>query len=160
MLIVKNYHSNYRWNSLIFSYQKIWSLSFKLATSSISIRTMCFYLDDSPTLSSVPRKKWVCLALHTALNSCFPKMKKCQEYGELATVKSFVCVLSINFGNLHGAMANVLDCSLKVVSSNFSYAITFTFGIISLEKVWTLLFPISHGLNCITAVLLQVLLWH
>ena len=45
--------TNYNWklNSLIFSIQEIWSPSFLLVTSLISIRTMYFNLDEIPTLS-------------------------------------------------------------------------------------------------------------
>ena len=50
ILTVKKCHQNYRWNSLIFSVQKIWRPSFLLATFSISIKT-CFYLGEFPTLT-------------------------------------------------------------------------------------------------------------
>ncbi len=63
MLTVKKYHYNCRWNSLIFSVQKIWSPSFLLATSLISIRNTCFHVDDTSTISPTLSILWVFLAL-------------------------------------------------------------------------------------------------
>ena len=46
ILTMKKYHYNCRWNSLIFSVQRVWSPSFLFATFSISIRSICFHLND------------------------------------------------------------------------------------------------------------------
>ena len=75
MLAVKKYHYNFRWDSLIFGVQKIWNLSFLLATTLIFIRTMCFHLDDFPILWPKPSKFCVHLALHATVNSCSPKWR-------------------------------------------------------------------------------------
>ena len=72
-LPVKKSNYSYRWNSLIFTGQKIWSPNFLFATSSISLKITCFYLDDTPNLSLSRCKKWEYLAPHTSLNSCSPK---------------------------------------------------------------------------------------
>ena len=45
-------------------------------------------------------------------------------------------------------------------NSNSSRAITFTFKLISLGKVWTPYLPTTYGLNNSTTVLLQAWLWH
>ena len=57
MLTVKKNLYDCKWNALIFNVQKIWSPSYFLVMSSISIRTIWFHLDD-------------CLMLHTGVNSC------------------------------------------------------------------------------------------
>ena len=51
-----------------------------------------------------------------------------------------------------------MDCGI-VLSSNSSRAITFTFGLIILGKVWTPN-PLSYGLNSTTAVLLEGWRWY
>ena len=53
----------------------------------------------------------------------------------------------------------MLDCCLKVSEFDSNYTIVFTFGLISLGKVWTPL-SLSYVLNSITAVLLLRWLWH
>ena len=70
MLTVNMYHYNCKCNSLIFSVQKIWSPSFLLVRTSISIRTTCLHLDDSPTLSPTSHQKWVYLVHRIAISSC------------------------------------------------------------------------------------------
>ena len=57
MLIVKKYHNNSRWNSLIFSVQKIWSPSFLFVKSLNSVRTTFFLLDDSLSLSYISQSQ-------------------------------------------------------------------------------------------------------
>ena len=62
------YHYNCKWNLLIICVQKIWCSSFLLDTFLISIRTVCFPLDNSLTLSSTPNKSRACLTLYTAVD--------------------------------------------------------------------------------------------
>ena len=59
-----------QWSSV---FRRFENQVFLLVASSISIRTKCFYLDNSPTLSPTLSKLWACLSLHTAVNSCSPK---------------------------------------------------------------------------------------
>ena len=65
---------------------------------------------------------------------------------------------SIPLYSLCAIIAKVLNYRLKV-SLNYSHTITFTFGLMPLEKVRTP-YPPSYGLNSITVVLIQGWLWH
>ena len=56
-------------------------------------------------------------------------------------------------------MANMLDCGLEVCKVEFQSCYNVHFQIITLKKVWTP-YPVSNGLNGITAVLLQGWFWN
>ena len=61
---VKKYHYNCRFNSLIFSFQKILSQTFLLATSLISLKKK---QKKKHVLLPTPNGEWVCLILQTTV---------------------------------------------------------------------------------------------
>ena len=81
---------------------------------------------------------------------------------EAASLNNFKSpyLLSSTPGRSSGSvMSKVLDSSFKVTNSKSGRAITFTFGLILVGKLWTPYFP-SYSVNSITTVLLQGWLWH
>ena len=78
-------------------------------------------------------------------------------------LEHFMCfplikTISLLLGSPHGKWLKYWTVALKWVSSNSICSIKFTFCLIPLGKVWTLI-PSSYGLNSITAVLEQWL-WY
>ena len=65
---------------------------------------------------------------------------------------------SLQWSSYRSEVANMLDGG-TVVSLISGHAITFTFRLIPLGKVWISFIPLSYGLNSTTTVLLQGWLW-
>ena len=106
----KKDHYNYRWNLLIFNIQ-IWCSSFLLDASSISIRNMCFHLDNYPTSSPHP----VCLVLHTVGDTPLKKLDVMSHFGCGAGVRQ---MYTYHYQQLSSKMKQT-KCLLYLQLSNY-----------------------------------------